>query len=419
MAFRWLTATLLSVWLLSGNFAGPENGTALYARSEPVYLEKYTITKIYFEGAGSLNRYYIFTYLQFEEGETYTPLQLETRIEDSRRAMRTQWYFQADFETRYSPDGRVEIYILLEPGPKRVGFMGGTTDGHSVYMGFLGERKAPGSAFRWHLGKSTGLSWYFPHIGNSLFGLNLLAEVQTQRLLERLNVQRLSDTTLWMRGGIEPFIQPSVSAKFGLNVEYWGILKINNSTMTHDIAVGLTMDLNSLYLLRSRLWGMQLHVRVDAGVLTGLLLLRTQYKLALLPARWLELNIHLSGMANILQRLDIGALDAEVPGIELEDGASDFYALGRLRTILLLSQHTYDSSSEFNAGFALEGKFGLFAGLFDTNNLQDLQFGVEIQAGFVLDVLTPSAFTTRFYFMTGINLLNQLPVTEFMVESRF
>ncbi|MEM9425001.1 MAG: POTRA domain-containing protein, partial [Spirochaetota bacterium] len=135
-------------------------------------MEKYTITKIYFEGTESLNRYYIFSFLSFKEGDTLTPPELQRRLEDSRRSMRTQWYFQAEFETKYHSDGQVEIFVLLEPSPKRLGFMGGTADEHSLYIGFTGERKSPGSAFRSLIGKSSGISWYFPRLGNSLFGLN-------------------------------------------------------------------------------------------------------------------------------------------------------------------------------------------------------------------------------------------------------
>ncbi len=386
---------------------------------EPVYLEKYTITKIYFEGAENLNRYYLFSYLQFREGETYTPLQLQTRMEDSRRALRTQWYFQADFDARYSADGQVEIYVLLEPGPKRLSFMGGRPDGHSLYIGFTGERKIPGSAFRFHLGKSSGISWYLPRLGNSLFGLNLLLETEIQRLPEQLNINRLGEIGLWMRGGIKEFIQPTVAMKFGFAQEYWGTLNLNPTVLTHEVITSAIIDLNWLYLLKSRLWAMQFYLRADTGILTGLLLLRSQYKLLLLPTRWLELNFYLSGVANVLKRLPIGALDAEVPDISLTDNENDLYALGRLRAILLLSQNDYDNRTEFNVGFALEGKFGLKAGIFESGNLQQPQFGIEIQGGMVLDVLTPGAFTTRFFFLTGIDLLRQLPVAEFMVESRF
>ena len=390
----------------------------IYAQNEAIYLEKYTISKIYFEGGAELNRYYIFSFLGFKEGDTFTPNQLKQKLEDSRRILRSQWYFQADFETRYYAEGRVEIFVLLEPSPRRFGLLGATPDEHSFYFGFSGRRKPPGSAFRFQLGKVSGVSWHFPRIDNSFFGMNLIiAEIQTQKFLERLNLDELGLTTLWLRSGLEEFIQISPAVQFGLSQKYWLILNLNIFDLISEVAIGAFVDLDGLYLLKSRLWAMKFWFQFDVGILTGLLLLHSKYKFLLRPAPWLELGFYTSLLSNIIGSLNIGSLDAEIPSINLDDNDIDFYGLGRLRATFQLSQNDYDNRTEFNAGFALEGKLGLFAGLF--NNTVEPQFGVEIQGGVVLDILTPGAFTTRFYFLTGINITNEQPVAEFLVENRF
>ncbi|MEM9423514.1 MAG: hypothetical protein AAF975_01840, partial [Spirochaetota bacterium] len=211
---------------------------------------------------------------------------------------------------------------------------------------------------------------------------------------------------------------PEVSVKVGFSQGYWGILNLNGSGMLHDVVVGLFIDLNSLYLLQSRLWGMQFRLQVHAGVLNRLIMLHAKYKLILLPATWWELGFHLYAVANIWGRIQVGPLNSEVPGSNLDEDDRDFYTLGRVRNTFILSQNEYDNRAEFNAGFALEAKFGLSAGIFQAN-VQALRFGMEVQGGFVLDVLTPGAFTTRFYFLVGTNLLQPQPVAEFLVESRF
>ncbi len=397
----------------------------LGAQSEPVYLEKYTISKVYFEGAEDLNRYYIFSFLQFKEGDTLTPLQLQRRIDDTRRILRTQWYFQAEFEPHYYADGRVEIFVMLEPSPQRFGFMGGANDGHSAYLGFTGKRQAPGSSLRTILGRTIGIAWYLPHMYNSSFGLNVFAQAnawaQTQSLLQSMDIEQLNVSIFWLRSGLEEFIQATSAIKLGLTQEYWGTIASDNSDeIVSEVAVGAYIDLNWLYLLKSRLWAVQFYFEAKSGLLNGFLMLRGKSQLALLPTRWLELDAHLAVTANISEHLNIGALDAAVPGANPQDNLNDLYALGRLRAILLLSHNDYDShQTEFNAGFALEGKWGLFAAVFNPENPLDPQSGSEIQGGLVLDVLTPGAFTTRFFLLTGLDLAREVPVAEFMVETRF
>ena len=382
---------------------------------QPIYLDKYTLNKIYLEGAEELNRYYILAYLFFEEGKSYTSAELERLLEDSRRAMRSQWYFQADFDVLYYPDGRVEVYVLLEPSAPLFGFMGAAVDGHSFYFGLRG--RLPGSAVRWQLGKVSGFSWYLPRIANTLFGLNLIFEIQTQNFLENLDINNIANTVFWLRGGIEEFVELSIPIRLGFAQEYWSIWKPGKGKIAdHDIVVAVIFDADGLYLLQSRLWAMRGYIRFDVGLLSSMLLLRMQYQLLLLPLPWLELNFHISGIANALKRLAIGPLEPELPGEG--QAAHDFAVLGRLKTVFLLSRNAYDNRrAALNFGFALEGKFGLSGGIF--NGLIVPQPGAELQGGLVFDVLTPGAFTTRFYFMVGLNLVNLAPTAEFMVESRF
>ena len=388
-------------------------GGALEA--QPVYLDKYTLTKVYLEGAEELNRYYILAYLFFEEGKSYTPAQLKSLIADSKYAMRSQWYFQADFDTLYYPDGRAEVYVLLEPAGSRLILMGAAPGGHSFYFGLRG--RLPGSAARWQLGKVAGFSWYLPRLGNTLFGLNLTTEIETLHFLETLNLERIADTAFWLRGGIEEFVQLSIPIRLGFAQEYWSIWQPGGGEITgHDIAVGVIFDADGLYLLQSRLWAMRGNIRFDVGLLSSMLLLRLQYQLLLLPLPWLELNLHVAGTANALQRPAIGPLKPESP--QLLAGEDDFAALSRFKAVFVLSRNGYDNRrAALNFGVALEGKFGLSGAVF----LRSIapQPGAELQGGLVLDVLSPGAFTTRFYFMVGLNLTRKAPAAEFTVESRF
>ena len=158
------------------------------------------------------------------------------------------------------------------------------------------------------------------------------------------------------------------------------------------------------------------HIRFDVGLLSSMLLLRLQYQILLLPLPWLELNLHVAGTANALQRPAIGPLKPESP--QLLAGEDDFAALGRLKAVFVLSRNGYDNRrAALNFGVALEGKFGLSGAVFFGSIAP--QSGAELQGGLVLDVLSPGAFTTRFYFMVGLNLTRKAPAAEFTVESRF
>ncbi len=250
--------------------------------------------------------------------------------------------------------------MLLESSSKR---FGSKSDEHS-FLWFHRQTQSLAVHFASKWAKLPGLSWYFPRIDNSFFGTNIvIVEVQTQKFLERFNLDELGLTVFWLRGGAEEFIQTSPVVKLGLSQKYWLILDLDGFGLIFDFIIGAFVDLDGLYLLKSRLWAMKFGLQFDVGVIAGLFLLQSKYRLLLRPSPWLELSL----LSNIISSLNIGSLNSEISSINLEDNDVDFYALGRFRTTSQLSQNDYDNRTEFNVG--LEGKLGLSAGLFNNSSL--------------------------------------------------
>lgn len=390
----------------------------------PIYLEKYTISQIAFEGGDNLSRYYIFRFLKVHEGDTFSPMALEQHLSAVKARLRTQAYFQADFDIKYFDDGRAELYVILLPSPRRTAFMGQGPDEHSLRIGGVGYRPGlPGSYLALSFGKHSGFETNFPYLDNSIFGIGFFGYAKTLNVLEEPTATKfLDDVSLWVKGGLDFFLILGPDSKIGLRPEFWGYLL--NTPFEIDVVAGLYLRLSNLYLLNYHNWGMLFSLRINASLfsLQGSfgswpILAELSYRFDFLLAKWWEINFIIDGHFAFQKRDASGALDPEVPGIDLKS-KHDLTALARLRPVFRIIRSDYDNHSTFDMGLSFEAKGGIYMNLLN-GEATDFNFGIEIQGGPYFEVHTPGAFSTRFLALIGWNLFDDKPVAELLIDTRW